>query len=343
MINERSFPDPERYDTIRTIDMHTGGEPLRIVVSGLPPLPGNSILEKQLYFRENLDHLRTRIIHEPRGHNDMYGAIVTGSVIDNCDFGVFFLHNEGYSSMCGHAVLALARYFYDNPYNQFNISASNIRLEVPAGIVNAHVHLSNGKYHESSFINVPSFVYRENVEVTLSDGREINVDIAFGGAFYAICELEQLGLLVTSPAKKFVALATEIKETLIKTIPIIHPVEPTLGFLYGIIFTGPSEQGENHSRNVCIFADSELDRSATGTGVSARAALHFLRGEMKLHTNYFIESIIGSILSVSITEETEFGGYKAIVPKVGGKAYYSGFHEFIFEKDDPLRNGFRLK
>lgn len=329
---------PEHWTRVTTIDMHTGGEPLRVIVAGLPPIEGRTVLEKRRYFREHYDHLRTGLMWEPRGHADMYGAVITSSA--NADFDVFFLHNEGYSTMCGHAIIALTKLAVETEL----VSTNEITINVPAGRIHARASLVAGQVVESSFRNVPSFLFLRDQNVDVQGIGRVGFDVGYGGAFYAFVSAEDVGLkLVPENFNRLIDYARRIKQAVMSQFPIIHPFEEDLSFLYGTIFTGPSLDPRNHSRNVCIFAEGALDRSATGSGVSARAALHLAKGELALNEPIRIESILGSTMSVKVVEVTKFGPYDAVVPEVSGTASIVGRNEFYFDPEDPYRNGFILR
>jgi trans-L-3-hydroxyproline dehydratase len=331
----RNWQPPEHWMRITTIDMHTGGEPLRIIIDGLPPLPGHTVLEKRRYFREHYDHIRKGLMWEPRGHADMYGAVITPSAV--ADFDVFFLHNEGYSTMCGHAIIALTKFVIDSGL----VSKTSVTFTVPAGRIDATASVEDGKVRDAAFTNVPSFVYLRQQEVAVPNIGSVTFDVAYGGAFYAFVEASDIGL--TLKAKHFdriIDYGRRIKHAVMDQFPIQHPFEEDLSFLYGTIFTGPAVQPGHHSRNVCIFAEGELDRSSTGSGVSARAALHHARGELQMNEKIIIESIVGSTMTVEIVELTKFGSYDSVIPKVSGTASFTGRHEFYFDPEDPFREGF---
>ena len=330
--------------TIETLDMHTGGEPLRIIRSGIPPIPGDSIMEKVSYFRTHFDGLRKSLMWEPRGHADMYGAVITGPVRAGSDFGVFFLHNEGYSSMCGHAIIALTRLAAMNALemNQMDRNLS-LSIDVPAGTVRAMGQIRGGKVVRVSFENVPSFVSHRDVPVILAGFPEFSVDIAFGGAFYAILEMPEGMIMSPEHAGEWIQLGERIKDYLMGSLAIKHPFDDALSFLYGVIFTGPAFIPVNHSRNICVFADRELDRSATGTGVSARAALLAAQNMLETGREIQIESITGSTMGVSIKTKIPYGPYEAVVPEVSGDAWITGQHRFIMDPKDPFQEGFFIR
>lgn len=333
---------PESWKVIRSIDLHTGGEPLRVLTHGLPEIKGNTILEKRRYFRDNLDYIRTAIMFEPRGHADMYGAIITEPVTDNADFGTFFMHNEGYSTMCGHAIIALVKLVLDTNIIEKDGENPEIIIDAPSGQIKAVAKINNGIVEKVSFTNVPSFVLFHNETVEIEGIGRVKFDISFGGAFYVICEANQFDLkLVSSEYDQLIKTGRTIKQSIADKYEIKHPFEEDLSFLYGTIFVGaPIYDSEIHSRNVCIFANGEVDRSSTGSGVSARAAQLFLRQDLKIQESIRIESILGTTMDVKILESTTYGPYDAVVPEVSGTAHITGKHAFCFDPADPLKKGF---
>ena len=339
---------PPHWQKITTIEMHTDGEPLRVFTSGLPEIKGATVLEKRRYFREHYDYIRTGTLWEPRGHADMYGAIITPSAgsTPSTDAGVdvFFLHNEGYSTMCGHAIIALTKLVFETGMIPMEGENPRVIFNVPAGTVYAQARIEDGKVSESTFRNVPSFLYLQDQHVEVPGIGTVRFDVAYGGAFYAFVEAESLGLsLNASDYSKLIDYGRRIKNSVMQNFRITHPFEDDLSFLYGTIFTGPALESGHHSRNVCIFAEGEVDRSSTGTGVSARAALHHAKGELQLNEKIMIESILGSLMTVQAVEVTKFGPYDAIIPEVGGTASITGRNEFYFDPQDPFREGFILR
>ncbi|PWB81593.1 MAG: proline racemase [Candidatus Methylomirabilota bacterium] len=341
MLKPPNRQPPTGWRRIETLDAHTCGEPLRIVLSGLPAIPGKTILEKRRYVKEHLDHLRTGLMFEPRGHADMYGAILTEPVSNDGDCGVIFMHNEGYSTMCGHGIIALTCALLDTGMVDKTGDAPELRIDSPAGRVTATGHRRGGRVTKASFHNVPSFVFARDCQVDVPEVGRIPVDIAFGGAFYAFCPAASVGAtIVPEEHDRLIHFGKLVKRAVMAQIAIRHPFEEDLGFLYGTIFTGPPADPRHHSRNVCIFAEGEVDRSPTGTGVSARAALHHSKGELAPGNSVVIESILSTTMTVRVAEVVEFGGYPAVIPEVSGMAYITGRNEFHFDPDDPLINGF---
>ncbi len=325
---------------IKCIDMHTGGEPLRIPIDGLPKIPGSSVLEKRRYFQQNHDHIRTGLMFEPRGHADMYGAIISDPTTTEADFDVFFIHNEGYSTMCGHAIIALTKFVFETQL-LMSKKESKLTINVPAGVIKAEATIENGIVVESSFVNVPSYLYLENQSIAVEGLGKVQFDVAFGGAFYAFVDADELKIsMLPSNHNELISLGKKIKHAVMNNFEILHPTTPDLSFLYGTIFTGKSQDPNHHSRNVCIFAEGELDRSATGSGVSARAGLHYTKGELGLNKKIVIESILGSTMTVEVMDVTDFHGYEAVLPRVSGSSSFVGRNEFWFDINDPYKEGF---
>ena len=335
---------PRNWTVLRTLDAHTAGEPLRIITEGLPPIPGRTVLEKRRWFRDHLDSIRTGLMWEPRGHADMYGCIVTPPVTPGADIGILFMHNEGYSTMCGHGIIGIAKVALETGLLPMTAPDTTIKIDTPAGLVVAHARVSEGQVKSVYFRNVPSFVLVLDETVDVPGLGMVRYDIAFGGAFYAYVQAQDVGLTCTpKDFRPLIEKGMAIKRAIMASRPIPHPFEEDLSFLYGTIFIGPPTGKDAHSRNVCIFAEGQVDRSPTGTGISGRLAIHHARGEVSLGQPITIESIIGTRFTGRIVETTTFGPYPAIIPEVEGTAHIVGRHEFLIDPDDPLRDGFILR
>ena len=340
----KNWNPPDGWIEFRTIDAHTEGEPLRIILSGYPELKGKTLLEKRTYAKNHHDELRKALIWEPRGHADMYGAIIVEPDTPDADFGVIFIHNEGYSTGCGHAVIALTKVFVETGLIPMNEPETEVKMDVPSGFIKSYAKVKNGQVTGVRFENVPSFVQSLDTKIDVPGIGKINYDLAFGGAFYAFVDVAQLGLDCTSKYQnQLIETGIKIKHAVMDSVKMVHPLEPDMNFLYGTIFTGVSKNPNHHSRNVCIFAEGEVDRSPTGTGVSARAAILHAKDEIKLGESIIIESIIGSTFSVKVVETTTFGNYDAVIPEVSGNAYITGKNTFWINPEDPLKNGFILR
>ncbi|MEQ8426155.1 MAG: proline racemase family protein [Cyclobacteriaceae bacterium] len=336
--NLASWVPDKDLQQITTIDAHTGGEPLRVIINGLPPIQGDTILEKRAYLKQNLDHYRKILMWEPRGHADMYGCIITEPVTPTADFGVIFLHNEGYSTMCGHGIIAVTKVAIECGL----VSTKNeINIDSPAGLITAYPTMKENEVVTVSFRNVPSFVQALDQTVEVEGLGKVKYDIAYGGAFYAYVNAASVNVGLTGKDHDdLIKKGMAIKRAVMKAFTFKHPFESDLNFLYGTIFIGEPEDNKSHTRNVCVFAEGEVDRSPTGTGVSGRVAIHHARGEIKTGEAIVIESIVGSTFKCSVKETTKFGPYDAVIPEVEGTAFITGKHTFTVDPDDPLKYGF---
>jgi trans-L-3-hydroxyproline dehydratase len=335
---------PAHWHKITTIDAHTAGEPLRIILDGYPELHGETILKKRAEAKTQWDHFRKALMWEPRGHADMYGCVITQPVSNDSDFGVLFLHNEGYSSMCGHAIIAVTKVVLEIGMFKKQSPETIIKIDTPAGQVKAYAQIKDDKVDSVRFHNVPSFVLARDEIIDVPGLGKITYDIAYGGAFYAFVKEENARVKCTPDNFRIlIEKGMAIKNTIMANREIIHPFEEDLNFLYGTIFLGHPQSKSSDSRNVCIFAEGEVDRSPTGTGVSARMALHFAQRKIALNQPMVIESIIGSTFTGKVIQTTRFGDYDAVISEVKGTAYITGKHEFLIDPDDPLINGFILR
>lgn len=326
---------------VSTVEMHTGGEPTRIIVDGWPAFAGRTLLDKRREAKERFDGLRRGLMLEPRGHDGMYGALLVEPDHPEADLAVLFMHNEGYSTMCGHATIALARWAVDSGRVARQQPETMVRLQCPCGLVTARVAADGMVRFES----VPAFTYAlDRIAPTRTWG-PVNVDIAYGGAFYAFLAADSIGLdLTASPMRQIVDAGEEIALAAAKAIAIDHPDEPDLGFLYGTILTdgGDGAQGRP-SRNVCIFAGRQIDRSPTGSGVTARMALQAARRRVRPGEERLFESCTGAVFSGKVLRDAPpVGGRKSVIVEVGGRAHRTGEARFRFDNDDPLREGFSL-
>jgi trans-L-3-hydroxyproline dehydratase len=326
------------------IDSHAGGEPFRVVIGGAPQIPGDTMIERRRFAREHLDRLRRALMWEPRGHADMYGGLVGPPVDPSSDISVLFIHNEGFSTMCGHGIIALTKVALDTGVLPATEPETVIRIDTPAGQIEATASVADGVVGQVRFRNVPSFVVDLHNNVEVPGLGQVRYDLAFGGAFYAYVEAADVGLTVTpGNTSRLIETGRAIKRAVMASRVIPHPIEPELGFLYGVILIGPADDPANHSRNICVFAEGEVDRSPTGTGVSGRLAIHHARGEVALGEGITVESIVGSTFVGRVVETIEFGGLPAVIPEVTGTAYITGRSEWWMDPDDALGEGFLLR
>jgi proline racemase len=347
IMHSADYNPSSSWKQIKTIDMHTGGEPLRVILGGFPKLEGGSVLDYRRYCKANFDHLRTMLMFEPRGHADMYGCILTPPNDGDGDFGIIFLHNEGYSTMCGHAIIAISTLAVKMNWIEVADGENILKIDAPCGRITSYTMVENGKITGVHFHGVPSFVVGLDRKVELEGFGTITYDLAYGGAFYAYVDMNKNNLdfdLTSNSYQALISSGMDIKRAVIEQDhDVVHPFEKDLSFLYGTIFIDDALQKNVDSRNVCIFADGELDRSPTGSGVSGRMAIHMARDEIKIGETMRIESITDSVFTGSVVATEDYGEYKAVIPQVGGTAFITGMHTFLLDPDDPMHKGFILR
>jgi len=311
---------------VSTVDYHTGGEPFRIVTGGVPPLVGRSILDRRRFALEHLDDVRRLLVFEPRGHADMYGCFVTEPEDEAADLGAVFFHNAGYSTACGHGTIALVTWAIESG----RVQGPEVVVDVPSGRLRTLARMEDGRVVSVRFRNVPAFVHARRVSAA---GRE--VDLAFGGAFYASLEER------VDPAElpRLIELGRSVKADVEAAHEIVHPAEPELRDVYGVIFWQEEEDAPLTQRNVTVFADGEVDRSPCGSGTSARLALLHDEGRLALGEELRHLSIVGSMFTGRVVEETPAG----VITEVEGSAHLTGRHEFVLDPGDELGEGFLLR
>jgi proline racemase len=319
---------------VRTVDYHTGGEPFRIVTGGVEPLRGSTVLERRRDALERLDHVRRLLVFEPRGHADMYGCHVVPGNDDGADLGVVFFHNAGYSTACGHGTIALVTWALDEGVVGRREGENRVVVDVPSGRLETVALVEDGRVRSVTFRNVPSFVWATQVEAG-----DAVVDVAFGGAFYATLRER------VEPAElpRLIELGRAVKRALEAENEIVHPLEPELRDVYGVIFWQQEGEQPLTQRNVTVFADGEVDRSPCGSGTSARLALLDAAGELPRGDELRHRSIVGSEFTARVVGETDVAGRPAVVTEVTGTAYRTGESAFALDPDDPLREGFLLR
>ena len=307
---------------VATTDYHTGGEPFRIVTDGVPLLEGPRILDRRRFAREQLDDVRKLLVHEPRGHADMYGCFVTEPEDEGADLGVVFFHNEGYSTACGHGTIALVTWALESGRIEARGPETRVVVDVPSGRLETWACVEDGDVRSVRFRNVPAFVHSPGV--------------SFGGAFYASVEER----VEPRELPRLIELGRAVKAELEAEREIVHPLEPELNGIYGVIFWQHEKDGPPLvQRNVTVFADGEVDRSPCGSGTSARLAQLASEGRIGVGGELLHRSIVGSEFRASIVAETEVAGVPAVVTEVEGSAHLTGRHEFVLEPGGRARDG----
>ena len=328
---------------ITAIDAHTEGNPERVVTGGVPPIPGKTMLEKSWYARENLDYLRTMLVHEPRGHSNMYAALLVPPTIEEADVGVLYLEPGGYVTMCGHGTIAVCTVLIETGIIEAREPETQIVLDTPAGIVRARVKLKDGRAEFVTIRNVPSFLYKKDLELDVPDVGVVRLDIAYGGNFYAILDAERLGLaVITENANKLMSVGTKIWQTVNDQVEIHHPLEPEIDCINYVEFSAPATHPKATLKNAVVVPPAGMDRSPCGTGTSAKMATLHAKGKLNLNEEFVHESILGTLFYGQLIEETRVGEYAAVVPTIRGSAYITGIHQFVVDPNDPFPDGFHL-
>ncbi|QCP51732.1 hypothetical protein FAZ95_10640 [Trinickia violacea] len=330
--------------TISTVEVHTGGEPFRIVTSGLPRLEGNSIVERRAWARENIDDIRKTLMWEPRGHADMYGGYLTPPVTPAADFGIIFLHNEGYSDHCGHGVIALATAAVELGWVTRTEPETRVGIDAPCGFIEAFVRWDGEHASGVRFINVPSFIFMHDLTVDTPTFGKVTGDIVFGGAFYFYTSGEPFGLEIReSSVEKLKQFGSEVKIAANRDVRVEHPLIPEINHIYGTIIHGTPRFPGSTQANCCVFADREVDRSPTGSGTAGRVAQLYLRNQIRMGDELVNESVIGSIFKAKVVSETQLAQFKAVIPEVAGSAFICGFANWIVDSRDSLKGGFLVR
>ena len=330
--------------SVHTIDSHTAGESTRVVVGGIPKIAGKSMPEKKEWLEEHMDYLRTALMLEPRGHNDMFGAILTEPTLEDADYGIIFMDGGGYLNMCGHGTIGAMTVAVETGIVEVTEPITKVVQEAPAGIIRGEVLVENSKAKTVSFQNVPSFLYKRDQELELPGYGKIKFEISFGGSFFAIVKAEQVGLsLVPENAEKLKELGIALREIINKEIPVQHPSLPHIHTVDLVEWWSETETKGATLRNCVVFGQGQVDRSPCGTGTSAKMATLFAKGELKIGEEFYYESILGTIFKGEILGTTKVGEYEAVIPRISGSAYITAFNHFVIEEEDPLKYGFVLK
>ncbi|MCI6277639.1 MAG: proline racemase [Clostridium sp.] len=329
--------------SIQAVDSHTMGEPTRVVTGGIPSIKGKTMPEKKAYLENNMDYVRTAIMHEPRGHKDMFGSIITAPTTEEADLGIIFMDGGGYLNMCGHGSIGAATIAVETGMVEVKEPYTDIVLEAPAGLVKAKVKVENGKAVEASIVNVPSFLYKEGIVIDVPNIGNVKVDISFGGSFFALVDSRELGIdICPENSTKITEIGLVIRDIINKTVEIKHPTLDHIKTVDLVEIYGPSKNPKATYQNVVVFGEGQVDRSPCGTGTSAKMAALYAKGKLNIGEDFIYESILGTMFKGRILEETMVGSYKGIIPEITGSAYITGFNHFVIDEDDPVKYGFSL-
>ncbi len=326
---------------LSAIDSHTGGNAERVVIGGVPPIPGKTMLEKLKYVRDHMDFLRTLLVHEPRGHSNMFASLLTAPTVEGAQFGVIYLEPGGYATMCGHGTIAVCTVLVEAGMVAVHEPVTEIVLDTPAGLVKARVAVDGGQAESVTLENVPSFLYESDAKVNVPGVGEIKVDIAYGGNFHAILPAASVGLEITPErAEEIVSVGRRIWRAVNDQIEIRHPEKPELDGVNYVEFSVPATHPKATMKNAVVVPPGGIDRSPCGTGTSAKMAALYAKGNLTLNQEFVHESIIGSLFFGRLIREAEVGKFPAVIPTIKGSAHIMGFHQFVLDPGDPFPAGF---
>ncbi len=331
------------FKSIHAIDSHTMGEPTRIITGGIPSIPGETMAQKKEFLQREMDHIRTGVMHEPRGHNDMFGSILTTAVTKDADFGVIFMDGGGYLNMCGHGSIGAVTAALETGIVQMTEPVTKVTFDTPAGFIQAEARVENDKVKEVSIVNVPAFLYKQDQRVFMEGFGDIAFDISFGGSFFAIVDVGQFGLeIIPENANHIKKTGIRLRDIINREISVQHPELSHINTVDLVEFYGPPTHPEANYKNVVIFGQGQVDRSPCGTGTCAKLAALHAKGQLKERVPFIYESILGTLFKGEIVGTGKLKEYTTIVPKITGSSYITGFQHFVFDKEDPLVYGFCL-
>jgi len=326
-----------------TIDAHAAGQPLRIITSGVPPLPGATLRERRTLLRTDHDEIRRLLLLEPRGHADMYGAVLTRPSSTDADYGVIFMTNSGYSTMCGHGIIALTTALIETGTFPDQGPETRITFETPAGLIQARATVDQGRVRAVRFRNVPAFRLAKDLEIPYND-QVIAVDVAFGGVWYAVVSDRTVGLsLQDVRSRDLIDAGMAVKRAVAEAIVVAHPLDEELAGIYGTIITGAPKSQDSTIRNATIYADGAIDRSPCGTGTSALIACRSADGELSVGDPFVNESIIDTVFTGRIVMDSPVDNHPGVVTEIAGSGAVTGLHQFIFDSGDSVRDGFLVR
>lgn len=327
-----------------TVDTHTEGEPTRIVTSGIGPIPGKSMLERFLFFKENLDHIRTALMAEPRGHKDMAGCVLTEPSAKEANYGMILMHNSGYMSMCGHATIGICTALAELGMVKTQEPLTRIVLESVGGLVEANVTMKDGRAESVSFINLPAYVDYHDVELDVPGLGKLKVDVAYGGNYFVAFSAEDINLEVRPQnIERVIDAGLRVLEAANKRFTVQHPELQHNNFInIATVLAKPSNPKATY-KNVHVLPPRQFDHSPGGTGTSAMLAVLYARGQLRLNQEIWAESITGGLFKGRIIGETKVGNKRGVIPEISGCAYITGFHQFVIDQDDRLKDGFLIQ
>lgn len=327
---------------VSVVDSHTAGEALRFVTAGIGHLPGNTMPEKQKYFRENLDHMRTGLMFEPRGHNDQFGAVLTEPVTPGADFGVVFIECAGYLNMCGHGTIASITCAIETGLVEMVEPVTKVKMDTPAGLIECDANCEDGRVTSVTLTNVPAFLYMEGATAEV-DGKEYTFDISFGGSFFAIIHQSQIGLDIdVKNIPQIRDFAQKLEDAINEKYTMEHPELPHIKTVDLVEIYGDPKSEDADAQNIVVFGGGSIDRSPCGTGTSAKLGMMHAKGQIKEGEPFVYESVLKTKFVGKIVGTTKVGKFDAVIPQITGSAYITGFNNIVWDETDPYQDGFKL-
>lgn len=328
--------------TFFCIDAHTCGNPVRVVADGGPALEGVSMSDRRKYFLENYDWVRTGLMFEPRGHDLMSGSILYPPSRPDCDAAILFIETSGCLPMCGHGTIGTVTVAIERKLVAPR-EPGLLRLETPAGLVEARYRCEGEKVVEVRIRNVPSYLAGADLTVNCPELGELKFDVAYGGNFYAIVEPQpRFGGMDAMPVGDLLRLSPKLRTAINERYTFVHPDDETIRGVSHIQWTGPPKHPEADARNAVFYGEKAIDRSPCGTGTSARMAQWAAREQLKPGDSFVHESIIGSLFHGRVEDRTSVGDYDAIVPSIAGWARITGLNTIFIDEGDPYAHGFQV-
>ncbi len=330
-------------NTFFTIDTHTAGHPERIITGGLPPIPGKTMTEKRDYIKNHLDYVRKILTHEPRGHSSMHCSYVTEPIHPEADVGVIFIGAIHYGDMCGHGTIATVTGLIETGILKHQEGQNIVKLDVPGvGLVRTVAQVKDGKVTSVTLRNTASFLYQKDVAVKAPSLGTVTGDVGYGGNWYFYVRAEELGVRVRpEEIASLMMRGSQVKEAADEQIEMKHPTLPGVANeLLGVIINERSDKPGVDERNILVIGPRHFDRSPCGTGTSGKVAIWHAKGKLKKGQPLVNESVLGTCFIGRAVEEVKLGRYMGVIPEVTGSAYVTGFHQFVVDPDDPLREGF---
>lgn len=332
--------------SFHAIDSHTMGEPTRIVTDGIPKIPGNTMAEKKAYLEDNLDYIRTAVMHEPRGHNNMFGSILIAPCSEEADFGIVFMDGGGYLNMCGHGSIGAASAIVETGMVEVTEPITYVTLEAPAGLIKAEVKVKDFKVQGVTITNVPSFMLLRDEVVTIDGYGDIHFDVSYGGSFFALVDTEQETLNIDidpSNSSSLLDLGLKIREKINAEFDIKHPLLEHIKTVDLVEFYGKAKSEDADRQNCVVFGMGQIDRSPCGTGTSAKMAALVEKGELEIGQDFVYESILKTKFIGKPIEKVKIGEFDGIIPQITGRAFITGFNQFVIDDEDPLKYGFVIE